>query len=127
MRLYNLNEVTPTDIGVYIFTFLNFMSCSAFDFYINDFFAVKIWLISFSVPFAFVYFVNIVNQKSYDIKVSLDVSFVFVSMVFIGVLIFSYTDLINEIEKKSKIQEVSEPPGPPVNGEFEKYDFEPVE
>ena len=53
---------------------------------------------------------------------------VFVSMVFIGVLIFSYTDLINEIEKKSKIQEeAGEPPRLPVNGEFEKYDFEPVE
>lgn len=49
-------------------------------------------------------------------------------MVFIGVLIFSYTDLINEIEKKSKIQEeAGEPPRLPVNGEFEKYDFEPVE
>ena len=127
MRLYNLNEVTPTDIGVYIFTFLNFTSCLALDFYLNKFFAVKIWLIFFWVPFPFVYFVNIVDKKSYDIKVSLDVAFIFVSMVFIGVLIFSYTDLINEIEKKSKIQEVSEPPRPSVNGEFDKYDFEPVE
>ena len=88
MRLYNIKEVTPTDIGVYIFTFLNFMSCLALDFYLNKFFALKIWFIFFSVPFAFLYFINIVNQKSYDIKVSLDVSFIFVSMAFIGILIY---------------------------------------
>ena len=127
MRLYNVKEVTPTDIGVYIFTFLNFMSCLAFDFYINDFYALKIWLISFSVPFPFIYFVNIKNQRSYDIKVTLDVLCIFVSMVFIAVSIMGYPDFKNEIEKKSKIQEVSEPPRHPVNGEFEKYDFEPVE
>tara|TARA_Y100000766_G_scaffold185310_1_gene159167 strand:- start:189 stop:572 length:384 start_codon:yes stop_codon:yes gene_type:complete len=127
MRLYNVKEVTPTDIGVYIFTFLNFMSCLAFDFYINDFFALKIWLISFSVPFSFIYFVNIKNQKSYDIKVSLDVSFIFVSMVFIAVSIMAYPDFKNEIEKKSKIKEEVEVPAIPVTGEFNKYEFEPVE
>ena len=127
MRLYNIKEVTPTDIGVYIFTFLNFMSCLALDFYLNKFFALKIWFIFFSVPFAFLYFINIVNQKSYDIKVSLDVSFIFVSMVFIAVSIMAYPDFKNEIEKKSKIKEEVEVPAIPVTGEFNKYEFEPIE
>ena len=62
----------------------------------------KIWFIFFSVPFAFLYFINIVNQKSYDIKVSLDVSFIFVSMAFIGILIMGYPDLKKELANRSK-------------------------
>ena len=125
MRLYNVKEVTPTDIGVYIFTFLNFISCLAFDFYINDFFALKIWLISFSVPFSFIYFVNIKNQKSYDIKVSLDVSFIFVSMAFIGILIMGYPDLKKELANISKEKKLVEEKLK--EGEFRYEDFVPLE
>ena len=125
MRLYNIKEVTPTDIGVYIFTFLNFMSCLALDFYLNKFFALKIWFIFFSVPFAFLYFVNIVNQKSYDIKVSLDVSFIFVSMAFIGILIMSYPDLKKEIANISKEKKLMEEKLK--EGEFRYEDFVPLE
>jgi len=125
MRLYNIKEVTPTDIGVYIFTFLNFMSCLALDFYLNKFFALKIWFIFFSVPFAFLYFINIVNQKSYDIKVSLDVSFIFVSMAFIGILIMSYPDLKKEIANISKEKKLMEEKLK--EGEFRYEDFVPLE
>ena len=125
MRLYNIKEVTPTDIGVYIFTFLNFMSCLALDFYLNKFFALKIWFIFFSVPFVFLYFINIVNQKSYDIKVSLDVSFIFVSMAFIGILIMSYPDLKKEIANISKEKKLIEEKLK--EGEFRYEDFVPLE
>ena len=125
MRLYNIKEVTPTDIGVYIFTFLNFMSCLVLDFYLNKFFALKIWFIFFSVPFAFLYFINIVNQKSYDIKVSLDVSFIFVSMAFIGILIMSYPDLKKEIANISKEKKLMEEKLK--EGEFRYEDFVPLE
>ena len=125
MRLYNIKEVTPTDIGVYIFTFLNFMSCLALDFYLNKFFALKIWFIFFSVPFAFLYFINIVNQKSYDIKVSLDVSFIFVSMAFIAILIMGYPDLKKELVNRSKEKKLVEEK---LNeGEFRYEDFVPLE
>jgi len=125
MILYNVKEVTPTDIGVYIFTFLNFTSCLVLDFYLNKFFAVKIWFIFFSVPFAFLYFVNIVNKKSYDIKVSLDVSFIFVSMAFIGILIMSYPDLKKEIANISKEKKLMEEKLK--EGEFRYEDFVPLE
>ena len=125
MRLYNIKEVTPTDIGVYIFTFLNFMSCLAFDFYLNKFFALKIWFIFFSVPFAFLYFINIVNQKSYDIKVSLDVSFIFVSMAFIGILIMGFPDLKKELANRSKEKKLVEEKLK--EGEFRYEDFVPLE
>ena len=125
MRLYNIKEVTPTDIGVYIFTFLNFMSCLALDFYLNKFFALKIWFIFFSVPFAFLYFINIVNQKSYDIKVSLDVSFIFVSMAFIGILIMGYPDLKKELANRSKEKKIVEEKLK--EGEFRYEDFVPLE
>tara|TARA_B100000902_G_C26968251_1_gene743988 strand:- start:120 stop:497 length:378 start_codon:yes stop_codon:yes gene_type:complete len=125
MRLYNIKEVTPTDIGVYIFTFLNFMSCLALDFYLNKFFALKIWFIFFSVPFAFLYFINIVNQKSYDIKVSLDVSFIFVSMAFIGILIMGYPDLKKELANRSKEKKLVEEKLK--EGEFRYEDFVPLE
>ena len=125
MRLYNIKEVTPTDIGVYIFTFLNFMSCLALDFYLNKFFALKIWFIFFSVPFAFLYFINIVNQKSYDIKVSLDVSFIFVSMAFIGILIMGYPDLKKELTNRSKEKKLVEEKLK--EGEFGYEDFVPLE
>jgi len=125
MRLYNIKEVTPTDIGVYIFTFLNFMSCLALDFYLNKFFALKIWFIFFSVPFAFLYFFNIVNQKSYDIKVSLDVSFIFVSMAFIGILIMGYPDLKKELANRSKEKKLVEEKLK--EGEFRYEDFVPLE
>ena len=125
MRLYNIKEVTPTDIGVYIFTFLNFMSCLALDFYLNKFFALKIWFIFFSVPFAFLYFINIVNQKSYDIKVSLDVSFIFVSMAFIGILIMGYPDLKKELTNRSKEKKLVEEKLK--DGEFRYEDFVPLE
>ena len=125
MRLYNIKEVTPTDIGVYIFTFLNFMSCLALDFYLNKFFALKIWFIFFSVPFAFLYFFNIVNQKSYDIKVSLDVSFIFVSMAFIGILIMGYPDLKKELANRSKEKKLIEEKLK--EGEFRYEDFVPLE
>ena len=125
MRLYNIKEVTPTDIGVYIFTFLNFMSCLALDFYLNKFFSLKIWFIFFSVPFAFLYFINIVNQKSYDIKVSLDVSFIFVSMAFIGILIMGYPDLKKELANRSKEKKLVEVKLK--EGEFRHEDFVPLE
>jgi|TARA_Y100000746_G_scaffold79641_1_gene67185 hypothetical protein len=125
MRLFNVKEVTPTDIGVYIFTFLNFMSCLALDFYLNKFFALKIWFIFFSVPFAFLYFINIVNQKSYDIKVSLDVSFIFVSMAFIGILIMGYPDLKKELANRSKEKKLVEEKLK--EGEFRYEDFVPLE
>ena len=125
MRLYNIKEVTPTDIGVYIFTFLNFMSCLALDFYLNKFFALKIWFIFFSVPFAFLYFINIVNQKSYDLKVSLDVSFIFVSMAFIGILIMGYPDLKKELANRSKEKKLVEEKLK--EGEFRYEDFVPLE
>ena len=125
MRLYNIKEVTPTDIGVYIFTFLNFMSCLAFDFYLNKFFALKIWFIFFSVPFAFLYFINIINQKSYDIKVSLDVSFIFVSMAFIGILIMGFPDLKKELANRSKEKKLVEEKLK--EGEFRYEDFVPLE
>ena len=125
MRLYNIKEVTPTDIGVYIFTFLNFMSCLALDFYLNKFFALTIWFIFFSVPFAFLYFINIVNQKSYDIKVSLDVSFIFVSMAFIGILIMGYPDLKKELANRSKEKKLVEEKLK--EGEFRYEDFVPLE
>ena len=125
MRLFNVKEVTPTDIGVYIFTFLNFMSCLALDFYLNKFFALKIWFIFFSVPFAFLYFINIVNQKSYDIKVSLDVSFIFVSMAFIGILIMGYPDLKKELTNRSKEKKLVEEKLK--DGEFRYEDFVPLE
>ena len=125
MRLYNIKEVTPTDIGVYIFTFLNFMSCLALDFYLNKFFALKIWLIFFSVPFAFLYFINIINQNSYDIKVSLDVSFIFVSMAFIGILIMGYPDLKKELANRSKEKKLVEEKLK--EGEFRYEDFVPLE
>ena len=125
MRLYNIKEVTPTDIGVYIFTFLNFMSCLVLDFYLNKFFALKIWFIFFSVPFAFLYFINIVNQKSYDIKVSLDVSFIFVSMAFIGFLIMGYPDLKKELSNRSKEKKLVEEKLK--EGEFRYEDFVPLE
>ena len=125
MRLYNIKEVTPTDIGVYIFTFLNFMSCLALDFYLNKFFALKIWFIFFSVPVAFLYFINIVNQKSYDIKVSLDVSFIFVSMAFIGILIMGYPDLKKELANRSKEKKLIEEKLK--EGEFRYEDFVPLE
>ena len=125
MRLYNIKEVTPTDIGVYIFTFLNFMSCLALDFYLNKFFALKIWFIFFSVPFAFLYFINIVNQKSYDIKVSLDVSFIFVSMAFIGILIMGFPDLKKELANRSKEKKLVEEKLK--EGEFRYEDFVPLE
>ncbi len=125
MRLFNVKEVTPTDIGVYIFTFLNFMSCLALDFYLNKFFALKIWFIFFSVPFAFLYFINIVNQKSYDIKVSLDVSFILVSMAFIGILIMGYPDLKKELANRSKEKKLVEEKLK--EGEFRYEDFVPLE
>tara|TARA_Y100000739_G_scaffold211325_1_gene202570 strand:- start:148 stop:525 length:378 start_codon:yes stop_codon:yes gene_type:complete len=125
MRLFNVKEVTPTDIGVYIFTFLNFMSCLALDFYLNKFFALKIWFIFFSVPFAFLYFINIINQKSYDIKVSLDVSFIFVSMAFIGILIMGYPDLKKELANRSKEKKLVEEKLK--EGEFRYEDFVPLE
>ena len=125
MRLYNIKEVTPTDIGVYIFTFLNFMSCLALDFYLNKFFALKIWFIFFSVPFAFLYFINIINQKSYDIKVSLDVSFIFVSMAFIGILIMGFPDLKKELANRSKEKKLVEEKL--IEGEFRYEDFVPLE
>ena len=125
MRLYNIKEVTPTDIGVYIFTFLNFTSCLALDFYLNKFFAVKIWLIFFWVPFPFVYFVNIVDKKSYDIKVSLDVSFIFVSMAFIGILIMGFPDLKKELANRSKEKKLVEEKLK--EGEFRYEDFVPLE
>ena len=125
MRLYNIKEVTPTDIGVYIFTFLNFMSCLALDFYLNKFFALKIWFIFFSVPFAFLYFINIINNKSYDIKVSLDVSFIFVSMAFIGILIMGYPDLKKELANRSKEKKLVEEKLK--EGEFRYEDFVPLE
>ena len=125
MRLFNVKEVTPTDIGVYIFTFLNFMSCLALDFYLNKFFALKIWFIFFSVPFAFLYFINIVNQKSYDIKVSLDVSFILVSMAFIGILIMGYPDLKKELANRSKEKKLVEEQLK--EGEFRYEDFVPLE
>ena len=125
MRLFNVKEVTPTDIGVYIFTFLNFMSCLVLDFYLNKFFALKIWFIFFSVPFAFLYFINIVNQKSYDIKVSLDVSFILVSMAFIGILIMGYQDLKKELANRSKEKKLVEEKLK--EGEFRYEDFVPLE
>ena len=125
MRLYNIKEVTPTDIGVYIFTFLNFMSCLALDFYLNKFFALKIWCIFFSVPFVFLYFINIINQKSYDIKVSLDVSFIFVSMAFIGILIMGFPDLKKELANRSKEKKLVEEKLK--EGEFRYEDFVPLE
>ena len=125
MRLYNIKEVTPTDIGVYIFTFLNFMSCLALDFYLNKFFVLKIWFIFFSVPFAFLYFINIINQKSYDIKVSLDVSFIFVSMAFIGILIMGFPDLKKELANRSKEKKLEEEKLK--EGEFRYEDFVPLE
>ena len=125
MRLYNVREVTPTDIGVYIFTLLNFTSCLALDFYLNKFFAVKIWLIFFWVPFPFVYFVNIVDKKSYDIKVSLDVSFIFVSMAFIGILIMGFPDLKKELANRSKEKKLEEEKLK--EGEFRYEDFVPLE
>ena len=125
MRLYNIKEVTPTDIGVYIFTFLNFMSCLALDFYLNKFFALKIWFIFFSVPFAFLYFINIINQNSYDIKVSLDVSFIFVSMAFIGILFMGYSDLKKELANRSKEKKLVEVKLK--EGEFRYEDFVPLE
>ena len=125
MRLYNVKEVTTTDVGVYIFTFLNFISCLVLDFYLNKFFALKIWFIFFSVPFAFLYFINIVNQKSYNIKVSLDVSFIFVSMAFIGILIMGYPDLKKELANRSKEKKLVEEKLK--EGEFRYEDFVPLE
>ncbi len=125
MRLYNIKEVTPTDIGVYIFTFLNFTSCLALDFYLNKFFALKIWFVFSSVPFAFLYFINIINNKSYDIKVSLDVSFIFVSMAFIGILIMGYPDLKKELANRSKEKKLVEVKLK--EGEFRHEDFVPLE
>ena len=125
MRLYNVREVTPTDIGVYIFTLLNFTSCLALDFYLNKFFAVKIWLIFFWVPFPFVYFVNIVDKKSYDIKVSLDVSCIFVSMAFIGCSIMMYPDIKKELVNISKEKKLVEEKLK--EGEFGYEDFVPLE
>ena len=101
------------------------MSCLALDFYLNKFFALKIWFIFFSVPFAFLYFINIVNQKSYNIKVSLDVSFIFVSMAFIGILIMGFPDLKKELANRSKEKKLVEEKLK--EGEFRYEDFVPLE